>query len=189
MNSPSFWFSALWGAWLLAWLVAALATAKTVARQSTGSRLTHLLFITGATIVLFAHPRRLAWLYRPLLPASSWTIWGGLALTAVGLGFTAWARLYLGRFWSGSVTLKEGHELIRTGPYHLTRHPIYTGLLLAILGTALARGTLGDAIALVLFTIGFIFKIRQEERLLTQHFGPVYDTYRAEVPMLVPFIR
>lgn len=189
MNSPSIWFSALWGVWLVGWLVAALATAKTVARQSTGSRLTHLLFIAGAAALLFGHPRPLAGLFRPVLPATGWIVWGGLVLTAVGLGFTAWARIYLGRFWSGSVTLKEDHQLIRTGPYRLTRHPIYTGLLLAILGTGLARGTIGDAIGAVLFTIGFIYKIRQEERLLTQHFGAAYGAYRAEVPMLVPFTR
>src|SRR5215467_12702020 len=88
------------------------------------------------------------------LLAAWWIARVGVALTAIGLGFTVWARVQLGRFWSGTVTLKEGHELVRTGPYAVTRHPIYTGLLLALIGSAMARGTLGGLLGLVLLTFG-----------------------------------
>jgi protein-S-isoprenylcysteine O-methyltransferase Ste14 len=106
----------------------------------------------------------------------------------VGLGFAAWARVLIGRFWSGAVTLKADHALIRGGPYAWTRHPIYSGLLLALTGTALARDSLGGFLGLALLFAGLVVKLRQEERLLLEHFGPAYETYRAEVPALIPRI-
>ena len=92
----------------------------------------------------------------------------------------------VGRFWSASVTLKAEHALIRSGPYALSRHPIYTGLLLALIGTAISSGTAADAAGLGLIVLGVLLKIRQEEVLLLTHFGPAYRAYRQEVPMLIP---
>ena len=113
----------------------------------------------------------------------------GLALTILGLGFAVWARIHLGRFWSGAVTLKENHELIRSGPYAFVRHPIYTGLLTAAAGTALARGTLAALLGLVAIGVACWLKIRAEEKLLTNHFGDTYLEYRRQVPALIPFVR
>jgi protein-S-isoprenylcysteine O-methyltransferase Ste14 len=86
------------------------------------------------------------------------------------------------------VTVKEGHELIRTGPYALARHPIYTGLALAIAGSALAGGELRGLIALILVVASFVYKMRIEERLMRQTFGAAYDAYAREVKALIPFI-
>jgi protein-S-isoprenylcysteine O-methyltransferase Ste14 len=94
--------------------------------------------------------------------------------------------MHLGRLWSGSVTLKEEHVIVRTGPYGLTRHPIYTGLLLALIGTVLVRGTLGAVLGFFLIAIGIWVKVRQEEQLLISHFGDAYRAYRTAVPALVP---
>jgi protein-S-isoprenylcysteine O-methyltransferase Ste14 len=113
----------------------------------------------------------------------------GLALTILGLGFAVWARVHLGRFWSGMVTLKKDHELIRSGPYAFVRHPIYTGLLTAAAGTALARGTLAALMALGLVGVACWLKIRAEEKLLTNHFGDAYRDYRRQVAALIPFMR
>jgi protein-S-isoprenylcysteine O-methyltransferase Ste14 len=113
----------------------------------------------------------------------------GLALTILGLGFAVWARVHLGRFWSGMVTLKKDHELIRSGPYAFVRHPIYTGLLTAAAGTALARGTLAALLALGLIGVACWLKIRAEEKLLTNHFGDAYRDYRRQVAALIPFMR
>lgn len=107
-------------------------------------------------------------------------------IVACGLGFAAWARIHLGRFWSSTVTLKAEHALIRSGPYALVRHPIYTGLLLALAGTVLVRGTLAALLGFALLVLGVALKIRQEEQLLLAHFGTAYRDYQALVPALVP---
>jgi protein-S-isoprenylcysteine O-methyltransferase Ste14 len=186
--SPTACLSGLWLAWLLGWFLGARSTARTVARQSTASRLAHSVFIVGGATLLFLHAGRLGSLLQPLLPRWSWVAWVGVVVVALGLGFTGWARVQLGRFWSGAVTLKADHTLIRTGPYALTRHPIYTGLLLALTGTALVRGTLAGLAGLTLAAAGIMLKIRQEERFLLAHFGDTYRAYQRDVPMVVPWM-
>jgi protein-S-isoprenylcysteine O-methyltransferase Ste14 len=187
--SPTRAVSGLWLAWLLGWLLAARATARTVVRQSVTSRLAHSVLIWGGALLLFVQSDRWGILTHPIIPASTWIIWSGVVLVALGLGFSAWARAHLGRFWSGTVTFKADHALIRTGPYGVTRHPIYTGLLLALAGTALVRCTPAALVGLVLMVLGFVLKIRQEEQLLSEHFGSEYGVYQAEVPALVPGLR
>ena len=185
MDSPLTCLSFLWGAWLLLWLLAALWTAPTVARQSIASRLAHGVFLVSGAALLFRSTRLGPLLY-PLFPPTPWIAWVGVGLAVAGLGFTVWARIHLGRFWSGMVTLKAEHALIRTGPYALTRHPIYTGLLAAFTGTALARDSVAALLGLGLLVASFVVKLRQEERLLREHFGPAYQQYQAEVPALLP---
>jgi protein-S-isoprenylcysteine O-methyltransferase Ste14 len=187
MSSPTSTIATLWGIWLLGWLISAGATARTVAEQSAPSRLGHSLFVWIGAFLLFFRPRSLDGLMRPLLRAP-WTGWVGVGLVAIGLGFAGWARFHLGRLWSGRVTLKEDHTIIRSGPYGIVRHPIYTGLLLAFAGTALAQMTLPTLVGFVLVVIGLIIKIRQEERLLTDHFGAEYDSYSADVRALIPYV-
>ena len=111
-------------------------------------------------------------------------------MTAAGLGFTWWARLHLGLLWSGNVARKANHRIIDSGPYGIVRHPIYTGLLLALYATALERGTSFAIAGAVVATIGFYIKARLEERFLTAELAAdAYAGYRARVPMLVPFWR
>jgi len=109
-------------------------------------------------------------------------------LTVIGLLFSVWARIHLGQNWSGMVTLKEGHKLIRTGPYAITRNPIYTGLLLAAVGTAISKTT-GDAfIGVPFFLIAFLIKIRREQKFMAAEFGEEFQQFMREVPSLVPFV-
>lgn len=181
-------FAGLWAAWGLVWLVAALRTSRTVSAQSVRSRFLHLgLFGLGGALVFvhFDAPRALAF---QLLPFDSASAWVGLAFVVIGLGFAICARLYLGRLWSGTVTLKESHTLIRSGPYRVTRHPIYTGLIAALFGTAMANGTLAAALGFGLLFLAFGLKLRLEEKVLREHFGERYDEYCKEVPTLVPFV-
>jgi protein-S-isoprenylcysteine O-methyltransferase Ste14 len=103
------------------------------------------------------------------------------------LAFAVWARRHIGSNWSGTVTVKTDHVLVRTGPYGWARHPIYTGLLTAILGTAIARGDLRGLLGVVLCTIAFVIKLRIEERWMREVFGEEYRRYSKEVPALVPF--
>jgi protein-S-isoprenylcysteine O-methyltransferase Ste14 len=138
---------------------------------------------------LLAFPdRRLTWLDQRFLPPTMIAYWLGLIMLAVGIAFAVWARHDLGRNWSGTVTVKQDHELIRSGPYRLVRHPIYTGLLLAILGTAVAFGEWRGLLAFGLLTGSLLLKLRIEERFMGESFPDEYARYRAEVPALIPFI-
>jgi protein-S-isoprenylcysteine O-methyltransferase Ste14 len=181
-------FLGLWTLWGLVWLIAARRTARTVTAQAPRSRLLQLGLIgLGATLV-FVHFNTPPVLAHRLVPPSPALTWGALSLTALGVTVAVWARICLGRLWSGTVTLKENHALIRTGPYSVTRHPIYTGLLTALLGTALVNGTLPAALGFGLAACGCLLKIRLEERVLHDHFGPLYTAYRANVRALIPYV-
>jgi protein-S-isoprenylcysteine O-methyltransferase Ste14 len=122
-----------------------------------------------------------------VLPHGLATFWLGFMLVLAGIAFSIAARVSLGGNWSGIVTLKQDHELIRKGPYRLVRHPIYTGLVVAILGTAIAQGELRSVFAVALVAAALVRKIGIEEALLVQEFGAAYDRYRREVPALIPF--
>ena len=184
--SPLTSLDILWAVWLVGWLAAAGWAARTVTRQSPAARLTHGVLIWVGAALLFFRPGRLGPLTHRILAPAEWMAWAGLLLAAAGLAFACWARVHLGRFWSSAVTLKADHALVRGGPYALTRHPIYSGLLLAVAGTALARDSLGGLLGLAFLGAGIVVKVRQEERLLREHFGPAYEAYRAEVPALIP---
>lgn len=110
----------------------------------------------------------------------------GLSLTIFGLGFSVWAREYLGQFWSGAITKKEGHQIIQSGPYSIVRHPIYTGFLIATLGTAVASGRAEAFVALAIFWASYILKVRREDAWLKAELGPPYQDYARRVKGLIP---
>jgi protein-S-isoprenylcysteine O-methyltransferase Ste14 len=112
----------------------------------------------------------------------------GLIITVAGLGFAIWARIHLGKNWSGSPAIRSNQTIIRTGPYHFVRNPIYTGILLGVTGTALALGTLWALCTVVLLLVAFLLKIRVEEQFLTEEFGEEYLRYKREVRALIPFV-
>jgi protein-S-isoprenylcysteine O-methyltransferase Ste14 len=106
-----------------------------------------------------------------------------------GLALTWWARIHLGRLWSSAITRKEEHRLIETGPYEYVRHPIYTGLIIALLATAASEATPVAVLGAVLIALGLWLKARTEERFLLTELGPdAYESYRRRVPMLIPFV-
>jgi protein-S-isoprenylcysteine O-methyltransferase Ste14 len=133
-----------------------------------------------------------------LVPGADWqtltvgTLWiriPGLVILICSTVFTLWARAALGTMWSGSPTVKAGHQLRTDGPYAVTRHPIYTGLLGMLLGTALLAG-LGHWLAI--FPLALLFaelRIHTEERLMLTTFPAAYPDYRRRVPQLVPGLR
>ena len=180
---------ALWVAWLLYWSVAAFGAKANRREESFASRLSHIVPLALGIALLATLHVPFAWLATRILPPSAVWFWLGLALVVLGLAFSVAARVWLGNNWSGMVTLKQDHELIRSGPYRWVRHPIYTGLLLAILGSAIALGEWRGLVALVLVAVAFLRKVAIEERFLTQQFGAAYARYRAEVPALVPMPR
>lgn len=111
----------------------------------------------------------------------------GATLTVAGVAFAIWARLHLGREWSGTVTVKDAHALIRSGPYAMLRHPIYSGVLLALLGTALAFGEWRALAAFLLFLVAVLRRIVAEEAFMREAF-PGYDQYRRASWALIPFV-
>jgi protein-S-isoprenylcysteine O-methyltransferase Ste14 len=181
-------FAVLWAGWLLYWRIAALDVKATRRREPYSSLfLNRLLLAAGALLLVFRHllPH---WLSARFLPLSMAVYWLGLVMLASGLALAVWARLCLGRNWSGTVTVKQDHELVRSGPYRFVRHPIYCGLLLAILGTAFAIGEWRALIAFALIVASLVLKIRTEERFMQETFGDDYERYRAAVAALIPFM-
>jgi protein-S-isoprenylcysteine O-methyltransferase Ste14 len=172
----------------LVWL-AASASLKSVAREEPlGSRLFHILAIALAFLLLFDLRLSAGVLDRRFVSDTPAVWWTGFALTVAGAALAIWARLLLGANWSATVTVKQNHELIRTGPYSIVRHPIYSGFLLAMLGTAIAFGETRGLVALVLAFVGWRVKSLVEERFMLDQFGGQYAQYKREVKALIPFV-
>ena len=180
-------FFVLWIAFLVYWQVKARNVKETQRLEPTSSRRTRLLMF-GVAIVLMSFQLPVAWLNMRLWPQNAATFWIGATATVAGLLFSVWARVHLGRNWSSSVTIKQGHELIVTGPYGLVRHPIYTGLFLAFLGTILAVAEVRGVLAFVLIAISIGLKLRLEERWMHGQFGATYEAYSHRVSAVVPYV-
>lgn len=171
------------------WVLGAFTSKRTLLRRRGSYRWIELLALVLSFSLLF-NPRLRAFgsLRERFLPQVSALPWIGLAIDAAGCAFAIWARFYIGRNWSSDITLKEDHELMRSGPYGIVRHPIYTGLLVGILGTAIGIGELRGLLALLLALAAWRHKANQEERLMVQQFGSAYESYRRKVKGLVPFV-
>ena len=181
--------SYLWIAWFAVWILWAIGTKRTERRESSPSRLSYTVLNVAAFWLMFAGDVPQNWLRARLYPPSVWTNWLGIAITVGGLGFAIWARAYLGRNWSGVVSVKVGHELVRRGPYRWVRHPIYSGMILALLGTAVVRHQLRGLIAVLLLYAGFTIKSRIEEQTMTATFGPEYAQYASTTGAIIPKLR
>jgi protein-S-isoprenylcysteine O-methyltransferase Ste14 len=124
-----------------------------------------------------------------IIPDSPLAGMTGIVLTVAGLGFSAWARLHLGKYWSGMVMVKVGHRIIKTGPYRIVRNPMYTGLLIAYGGAAIAIGELLAFVALGIGIAAVWVKIKAEEEILLEKFGEEYLQYKREVrAAIIPWI-
>jgi protein-S-isoprenylcysteine O-methyltransferase Ste14 len=178
--------SMLWLFVLIVWVVFGLRRKQTQQRETVGSRLKYSIPTVLGFYLLFASGIDIDWLNRNLIPGVPSIQWLGIALTAIGVAFAIWARVYIGENWSGIVTVKVGHELVRTGPYAWVRHPIYSGLLLATLGTALVRGEVRGLVALAVLWFGFWIKSRVEEQFMLKTFGPAYAEYSQTTGALIP---
>ena len=176
----------LWLGWLVYWIIAARDAKTTVRIESAGSRLGHVLPLGIAAWMLGARALPGGLLGGKIVPPSYALSIAGIVLVAAGLAFSVWARRYLGRNWSGIVTVKENHELVRGGPYRLVRHPIYTGLLLAFVGMAVTRDEWRGIVAVAIAWYALWRKLQIEERWMIEQFGDAYRRFRVEVPALVP---
>jgi len=171
--TPDYLIGAIWLLWVVSWLVAAFWSDRASLRAP-GQWRYRLITWVGILVLArpFAHRHHMVW-QSPVV---------------IGIAFAWWARIHLGRLWSANVTRKADHPIIDTGPYGMVRHPIYTGLLLALIGTALARGRNSDFAGVALIIYGTYLKARLEESFLRTQLGAdAYNQYAARVPMLVPF--
>lgn len=171
-----------WIGFSLYWEISARNAAAAKASESSGSRAVHV-FLTNAALLLIIAPVRGLGRFLPVIPG---VMLAGLAVEALGLAMAIWARRHLGRNWSGEITIKVDHQLIRTGPYRLLRHPIYTGLLAMYAGATLVTGEWLGAIGLALALFAYARKIRLEEANLRTAFGAEYEDYRRASWALVP---
>lgn len=198
---PKYALVFVWFVWLVSWIAAAQWAKATVKVPAGRSELPYrvLQFIgfffvfaalgrvdddphvrsVGQSVLLFLFERR--WELSPLFG------WLAVLLAASGFGLAWWARVHLAELWSSSVTRKEGHSVVDTGPYRIVRHPIYTGLLLATLALAATSERLLGLIGFVIVVVALVLKARLEETFLSAELGAdAYGAYKVRVPMLVP---
>lgn len=180
------WAMRMWLVLMVVWSVMWLGMKKAKKREAWAERMEHGVLLIGGFYLLFARQIDWAWLNKRVLPSIP-SIWvAGLAATALGVAISIWARLSLGSNWSGMVTLKDDHELIRSGLYRWIRHPIYTGILIGMAGSAMIRGYLRGWIGIAVVLLAFYFKARREERFLRQEFGAKYDEHSQRTGMFLP---
>ena len=151
------------------------------------SNFNRILLVISA-IMLFSHRFDIGWLGYTVIPRCLAKALTGLAVTWVGVIYAIWARATLADNWSAQPTLKEGHELVVSGPYKITRHPIYTGILIAVLGTSIMVGLVRGFVALLITFIAFWHKSRYEEDLMNKQFPDQYPVYAQKVKKLIPWV-
>jgi protein-S-isoprenylcysteine O-methyltransferase len=177
-----------WLTFVIVWLLAALWTKRSVYRESGSQRLRYTLPILAAYFLLTNGGRMPYPLNLRVGPHTAIVAWAGMILSVAGLGFAIWARVVIGRNWSGTITLKEDHQLIERGPYRLVRHPIYTGILSMSVATAIVLGHLAGFIGVVIVFAGFWSKLIREEKVMLNQFPDKYGAYRQRVKRLIPFV-
>lgn len=188
MKSLTLWQIDLiaWYAFGAYWLLTWMRVKRTKAREKSFDRVITVAVVVIAYLLLFEPWARIGVLGARFVPEVAWIGWLGVALSFAGAAIAIWARYTLGQFWSARVTLKEGHELIRTGPYTFVRHPIYTGMLTACVGTTLVEGEWRGVVACLLLLAAHSRKAMREEKLLTGEFGDQYRSYQRQTGFLFP---
>ena len=182
------WTSFLWLVLALVWIVGALRTKRTVRSQSSSSQVLYTAILVVGVCLIFVKGTGIPWLDRQLYSVTVPIAVAGLLAVLIGVAFSIWSRLMLGGNWSNRVTVKENHTLVRSGPYRIVRHPIYSGVLLGMLGSAVQRGGIRCFAGVLICGLSFWLKTRAEECFMVQSFGDEYLQYRHNVNALVPFI-
>lgn len=189
ITGPTKWLALIWLAWVVSWVVASFWSGRTKSHVRTSDSWRYRLPILLGAILLMPLTANFVGAMPLYHPGNA----GTYALTVVavlGIAFTWWARIHLGRFWSNAITQKEDHRIIDTGPYGMVRHPIYTGLIVAILATGLAVATWPALLGAICVSFGQWQKARMEETFLRAELGPeAYGGYCRRVPMIVPMMR
>lgn len=176
----------LWTLFCLYWIISALQRKGVTKHEPLHERLRHIVPMGFAAFLLFDRHADFGWFGARFVP-NLWSIMAiGVTLTAAGVALAIWARWRLGANWSSAVTIRQQHELICTGPYRWMRHPIYTGILLGLAGTALVVGEVRGLVGLALAAAAFYRKARKEETWLNQEFGASFEAHAKRTGMFLP---
>jgi protein-S-isoprenylcysteine O-methyltransferase Ste14 len=168
------------------WVISAFRVRKNKKTQPAVSRLAISLVVIGAVELLFSSRLSSAMLNDSFMSYMPALRYFGILLLWGGVAFAIWARYHIGEYWSARVAVKEDHRVIDSGPYAHVRHPIYSGILLGLIGTALAVGNWRAVITFLVILIVLILKARAEEKLLTEQLGNAYVEYKKRTGMLTP---
>jgi protein-S-isoprenylcysteine O-methyltransferase Ste14 len=182
------WTYFLWFFIIAVWLGSLPFLKPTLHKQSGATRFEQAAVFATGLYLLFGSPANPDWFNQPVFAVTLPVALAGFGLAACGIGFSIWARLTLGENWSDVATIKQDHALVVRGPYRVVRHPIYSGLLVALLGSALQRGLVRSFVAVVVCAVGLWLKVSVEEHFMVVRFGEQYLRYRRRVSALVPFI-
>ena len=185
---PTETFEVIWIGWLVSWVAASFWSGRTAKRATTWETWAYRVAIFAGAL-LIAPWTATALGERPIWEVGNTGAYALVGVMLAGLLLTWLARIHLGRVWSSAITRKDEHRIIDTGPYAFVRHPIYVGIITALIATAIIEATLVALVGAVLITLGLWLKARAEERFLMQELGPdAYQSYCRRVPMLIPFL-
>jgi len=181
-------FEVIWIGWVVSWVAASLWSGRTEKRAATRETWIYRIVIFAGAILIAPWTAQILG-ERPTWQVGYYGAYEFVGVMLMGLALTWWARIHLGCLWSSAITRKEKHRLVETGPYAFVRHPIYTGLIIALLATTAIEATPMALLGAVLIAIGLWVKARAEEWFLLAELGPdAYEFYRRRVPMLIPFV-
>lgn len=178
--------SKIWFVWCILWLLMAAWSKPSKRREFPWQRLEHVLPMVLGFLLIYNHNFAWSFLSDRIVQQNDFITLLGLSLTAGGLVFAVWARIALGANWSGTVTIKSGHNLIRRGPYRWIRHPIYTGILLSFLGTILLQGEVRAFLGFGMVLLALYRKAKREERFLSEEFGEGFAEHAKQTGMFLP---
>jgi len=175
-----------WALWLIVWFLMAFISKSTKRHETPVQRLQHLIPALFGFLLIFREGMAVRWLTAEIFPDNPVLMLGCVVVTIAGLLFAVWARLALGSNWSGTVTIKTNHQLVRSGPYRFIRHPIYTGMLAALLATAITQRLLTGLLGFAIVFFALWRKAKREESFLSQEFGESFDQHRQHTGMFLP---
>jgi protein-S-isoprenylcysteine O-methyltransferase Ste14 len=188
MLAPDAAIAGTWLIWLVTWILAAGWSARVASHHDLGAESPSRVLTLAAIVMLLMSYWPVAWgVLWTTPPAIGWSMF---LIVVLGLAFTWTARLHLGPLWSSTSAPTEDHRIVDTGPYGIVRHPVYAGLLLAVIATAIERGRIEAVAAALVLIIGVSLRAKLEERFLRRDLGEeAYGSYRRRVPMLIPFAK
>jgi protein-S-isoprenylcysteine O-methyltransferase Ste14 len=179
----------VWAAFGVYWVAAGVTSKKSQTQESPAYRFVRLGILALVFLLLFWSRTAIGILGGRFLPAVSASSYLGFTAALVGLVVAIWARIHLGQYWSDKVVLKVDHQLIRSGPYAHMRHPIYSGVLLGVLGTALVQAEWRGLLAFVLLLTNYSIKAKKEERILATRFSEEFREHQRQAGFLLPRLR
>lgn len=181
----------IWTGFWVYWISAAILTRSKVKKESVGQKKTqrslHLTFVAIAFIITFFQFRNIL-LYDEIIQHNPSVEYMGIIILVLSLLFAIWARIVLGRNWSGAIQKVEGQRLVCNGPYKYIRNPIYTGIVCGFFGTFITFGTLASLVGFIIILFSYIIKIKREQKFLIEEFGYKYKKYIASSWALIPFV-